>query len=341
MTTWKTLAAVGAVVTLLLFGLARSQPPTDATAGHVPVPEKKAAYQEVAETARAFDAAYNAHDADAVARLFAENAELADEGGMIQGRAAIRDAFAEVFTDFPEGTIQTVVEDVRFPAPGIAIEQGRTLVVREPNGPVIERSYVVIHARRDGRWEIASVQDAPAEDAPSPADALADLDWLVGDWIDESDTSLVETRCRWSDDGSWLLQDYVMHLADGPAMSGTQRIGWDPSLQQVRSWSFDSEGGFIEGVWTFDGTRWTAQVHGVAASGAVGSATRVLTPLGGDAYLLQTFHRVLDGESFPDNEVTVVRRPPADDVAEPADDPAEEADPPAEPAEPAPATPSN
>src|SRR5690606_33592584 len=97
MTTWNTLAAVGAVVTLLLFGLARSQPPTATIAGHVPVPEKKVSYQEVAETAQAFDAAYNAHDADAVTQLFSENAELADEGGMIQGRAAIRDAFAEVF----------------------------------------------------------------------------------------------------------------------------------------------------------------------------------------------------------------------------------------------------
>jgi hypothetical protein len=65
------------------------------------------------------------------------------------------------------------------------------------------------------------------------------------------------------------------------------------------------------------------KVNGVAADGAVGSGTRVLTPLGPDASLLQVFHRVLDGEPLPDNEVTVVRRPP---TVEAEDPPAEETD---------------
>lgn len=335
MTAWKKFMAGGGVGVLLLLGLAQSQPPSEPAGDESPVPAETAAYHDIVETAKAFDAAYNAHDADAVARLFTERAELVDEDGVIQGRDAIRDAFAEVFTDFPEGTIRTEVDGVRFPGPGLAIEEGRTFVLREPDGPELERGYIVIHARRDDRWEMASVQDAPAEEAPTLANALADLEWLVGDWIDESDDSTVETSCRWSDDGNWLLQDYVVHLANGPAMSGTQRIGWDPSRHQIRSWSFDSEGGFIEGVWTFDGTRWTAQINGVAADGAIGSATRVITPLGGDAYLLQTFHRVLDGESFPDSEVTVVRRPPANEATE------GDSTPPADPADREPVTPSN
>ena len=32
-------------------------------------------------------------------------------------------------------------------------------------------------------------------------------------------------------------------------MTVTQRIGWDPAAKQIRSWEFDSEGGFGEGTW--------------------------------------------------------------------------------------------
>jgi len=320
MTTLKAVVAGASLAAVILFGLAKSQPPST-PAGGAPGPADTTAQDAVVRTAEAFDAAYNARDAKAVAGLFTEQAELADEDGVIRGRDAIRAAFAEVFAEYPEGTIRTEVDEVSLPAPGVAIEQGRTFVVREPGAPEIERRYVVVHARSGDRWEMASVQDAPADEAPSPSDALAELDWLVGDWIDESDESVVATNCRWSDDGNWLLQDYVVRLAGGPEMTGTQRIGWDASRRQIRSWSFDSEGGHLEAAWSYDGSRWTAQVSGVAADGAIGSGTRMITPLGPDAYMLQSFHRILDGESLPDNEVTVVRRPPAEEAAAAERDP--------------------
>jgi uncharacterized protein (TIGR02246 family) len=322
---------VGPAAILALVALAWSQQPSQPrrAAGSSPGQADPAA---IRRTAEAFDAAYNAHDAEAVSRLFTEQAELADDDGLVQGRDAIRAAFADVFTESPEASIRTEVDAVRFPFPSIAIEEGRTFVARDPGGSEVERNYLAIHARNNEGWRIAGVREGSPIAGPTPAEALADLDWLVGDWVDESDDSTVETSCRWSDDGNWLLQDYVVRLVGGPEMTGTQRIGWDAARRQVRSWSFDSEGGHLEAAWTFDGERWTAQVNGVAADGATGSGTRVLTPLGLDAYLLESFHRVLDGEPLPDSEVTVVRRPPEGDAGQISDASADPTD--ADPANP-------
>ncbi len=33
-------------------------------------------------------------------------------------------------------------------------------------------------------------------------------------------------------------------------MKSSQRLGWDPVQQKIRSWTFDADGGFSEGYWT-------------------------------------------------------------------------------------------
>jgi uncharacterized protein (TIGR02246 family) len=274
-------------------------------------------------TAAAFDDAYNAHDPESIAAMFAENGELVIDERAIVGRDAIREAFAAHFAEFPESSIRTEIDAIRLPSPMVAIEEGRTVALRSADEPAIERQYVMVHARSGDAWTIASVREE-APEPETPGEALQQLAWLVGDWIDESDDATVETSCRWSDDGNWLLQDYRVHLHGGPEMSGTQRIGWDASREQIRSWSFDSLGGFIEGVWEFDGERWTAQLNGVSNEGALGSGTRIITRLGPDAFLLQSFHRVFDGDALPDSEVTVVRRPPAGDAETPPDEESEQ-----------------
>lgn len=318
----KRLILVAAIGGLALWGSAWCQPPSVQDAGSPSANGDKAIEDAVVQTARALDDAYNAHDAEAIAKLFGENAEFLDEDGVITGREAIRAAFAEFFAEYPEATIQTEVEAVRSPSPAVAIEEGRTFASHGPEEPEVERRYIVVHARRGDAWEIASVREEP-EEAMTPVEALEPLAWLVGDWIDESDDQTVQTSCRWSDDGNWLLQDFTLHLHGGPEITGTQRIGWDASRRQVRSWTFDSEGGFVEATWAFDGESWTVQAHGYASDGRLGSATRVITPLGPDAFVFRTFHRVLDGDALPDSEVSVVRVPPpiGDDAAEtePAD----------------------
>ena len=82
---------------------------------------------------------------------------------------------------------------------------------------------------------------------------LKELAWLVGDWVDENSDSVVHVTCRWSDDKNFLLRDFVIHVQGKPVMNVNQRIGWDPVTKQIKSWVFDSEGGYGDALWARNG----------------------------------------------------------------------------------------
>ena len=113
--------------------------------------------------------------------------------------------------------------------------------------------FTVVYVKHDGQWLQSAVRDEVAHDL-TPHDRLKELEWLVGDWINESQDAVVQTTCKWTDDGNFLIREFTMKTHGQPVLSGTQRIGWDPTRRQFKTWIFDSEGGFGEGYWTRNGT---------------------------------------------------------------------------------------
>src|SRR5438093_4211725 len=93
-------------------------------------------------------------------------------------------------------------------------------------------------------------------------------------------------------------------------MNVSQRIGWDPLAKRIRSWVFDSEGGYGESDWTRDGNNWIIKATGVRPDGTTASATNVLTPTGPDGYVWKSTERIVADDRQPDTEVKVVRKPP-------------------------------
>src|SRR5262249_44344843 len=94
------------------------------------------------------------------------------------------------------------------------------------------------------------------------------------------------------------------------AMQVSQRIGWDPIAKQIRSWVFDSEGGFGESLWSRDGDSWVIKATGVRPDGKTASATNVLVPAGKDGYVVRARDRMVGDEVSPPTEFKVVRKPP-------------------------------
>lgn len=88
---------------------------------------------------------------------------------------------------------------------------------------------------------------------------LKQLEWMVGHWVDEGDDSVTETTCEWSEDKNFLLRKFTISIDGKQAMKGVQRIGWDPPSRQIRSWVFDSAGGFAEGLWSRVGDYWVVK----------------------------------------------------------------------------------
>jgi uncharacterized protein (TIGR02246 family) len=280
-----------------------------------------------------FEKRFNAGDASALAALFTENARLVTlEGQVVEGRANIEALFATAFEETPGQTIALETHHLRFLNPEAAIEEG-TATIQSRSGPALGKRpaettrYTVAYVKRDGKWLHDYVRDEPPPQdlaAQSPADQLQQLEWLLGEWIDESDHAHVETTCRWADNRAFLVREFQVKIQGQPAMEGTQRIGWDPRLKQFRSWVFDSEGGFSEGIWTHDGERWVVKTMGVMKDGRTVTATNAFIPESRDRIRWVSTDRTLGDEVLPNSEeVVLVRRPPGPGVKPPSPPPAQ------------------
>ncbi len=327
----KVSAGVAAMVMLLLAlgtGSARPDPRSEAAEAKTQsgTAERSADEKAIRESAEKFVKAFNAGDATGAAEQFMAQAEyLNSDGEAFEGRAAIQEDLAAFFKEHPNAKIELEIDSIRFVGPRVAIEEGRTEVTHEPGKAPIRQSYMAVDILTDGEWQLASVREVPDDDPMTPHDRLEPLAWLVGDWVDESDSGIVETSCRWTEDGNYLIQDFTIEVSGYRGVTAQQRIGWDPLTGHVKSWVFDAEGGHGEGLWTQDGDRWIVKFQGVRPDGTVGTGTNIYTPRNQDSYYFSSTSRVVGDEVEPDFSVAVVRRPPApasesqpeDDAAQP------------------------
>jgi uncharacterized protein (TIGR02246 family) len=286
---------------LLLFSA--STPPQDP-------PSAKPTFEAIA---RQFEKAFNAGDAKALAALLAPDCRVVLETGeRIEGREAVEREFAIVFAEDPGRSIKIQVEDVRLIGTNTAIEEGTSTLTpgREGGAPEFSR-YLVVHTREGDRWLHAEIRDLPAPTA-SPHEHLQQLAWMIGDWVSEGAEAQVETHCAWDTSGNFLLREFTAKIAGRPALSGTQRIGWDSAAAQFRTWVFDSEGGFAEGTITRDPDGWLIRAKGVRPDGATGTAVHIVAPIDAHRIRYQTLERSIGGIAADDLEsFTLVKQPPS------------------------------
>ena len=236
--------------------------------------ERKADEQALRQLIDAFTKAYNAGDAKALAAMFTTDGEIVElSGDTIHGREAIEQFFAAEFEEHPQTKMEDQVESIRFLGPIAAVEEGVTIITPEPGEPAESGHYAVIYVKQDGKWLIASDRDLPDDEATAKSE-LDQLAWLEGTWVDESAEGMVKTRYQWVDNHHFLLGEFTVHIAGKPALSGTQRIGWDPLVKKIRAWVFDSEGGFGESYWTREGQQWMVKLTGVCATGCMARRLR-------------------------------------------------------------------
>ena len=167
-------------------------------------------------------------------------------------------------------------------------------------------------------WTIAQAQPKPGELKPAEAPAgenarqerpLDTLDWLVGDWVNEDEQRSIEFSCHFTKNGAFLVRSFRMVTAKDVSMSGMQLIAWDPAKKSIRSWTFDSDGGFGEDTWSQSGNRYTIRAKYTLPDGGMASAVNVFTFLDDHKCTWKSVSREIDGELQPDiDEIVLVRR---------------------------------
>lgn len=264
----------------------------------------------IRERAKAYEEAFNARKADALASMWVEDADYVNPimGEEVSGRDAIQKMFAEKFkeTDLPQMEIK--VDSITFPKEDEALETGTTLLTK--NGkPAIQLAYKVLYEKVNGQWLISEVREVEEIEPPSHYEHLKELEWLVGSWVDEDEDSTIMIDFKWDRYKNFLVQHFTVAVEGKFQLEGKQIIGWDASQKKIRSWIFDSDGGFGEGKWTKKDKSWNVETIQTLEDGSKASSTNIFTPINGNSYKWESVDRETDGELLPNIEpVTIIKK---------------------------------
>ena len=110
--------------------------------------------------------AFNKGDAAAVANHFSETGAYIDpiSGEREVGREAIAKSLTERFALGLKPKLSVNVDSVRLLDDNVAIEEGTATIVTKKTGPEVS-TYVAIHVKKDGKWQLDSVRELSC---PSP-----------------------------------------------------------------------------------------------------------------------------------------------------------------------------
>ena len=263
----------------------------------------------IADSAKAFTDAFRKGDAKTVAAFWLPDGDYVNEHGRnFKGRKAIEDMFTELFAENKGLKLRVDIHSIRFPTPGVAVEDGTSAVMSTDGNAPVRARYSNLLIKKDGQWFLASVREAAYTD-PSNYEHLRGLDWMIGTWVDANpDGPVGHVSVSWEPSENFISTSRTADYKDASLENGTQMIGWDPVSKQIRSWSFEADGGFGESTWAKDGAKWIVKVKATTAEGGAVTATNIFTPVDGNTVKWQSKERTLNGKPIPDTKEITMKR---------------------------------
>ncbi len=244
--------------------------------------------------------AFNQGDAEAVAAHWSPAAVYSNPmtGEEVTGRAAIAAEMVKLFQETRGTKIEVDVNSIRFLSPSVAIEEGTARVLRAGEEPDVT-VYSCLHVKAGENWLVDRMLEQPRPVWRSNYQHLKNLEWMIGTWVDQDGGATIETTCQWSQNQNFMTRKFSVSIDGGLDMSGVQLIGWDPVAQHIRSWVFDSDGGFGGSTWKKKGNQWIINSAATLPDGRKASAVKTLTVLDDKTITWQAAGRSLDGEILP------------------------------------------
>ena len=257
----------------------------------------------------AYVAAFNQADPKALATMWSPEAVYInpESGEEVVGREAIEKQFGEIFATAQGTQLEAQTNAIQFVSPNVAVEQGVAKVTR-PDQPPEESEYTAVYVKRDGQWLLDRVTEEDVPVVPSHHEQLKELEWMIGTWVDQDEESRIETTCQWTKNQNFIVRWFTVSVRDRINMAGVQIVGWDPAAKQIRSWVFDSDGGFGEGTWTNRNQCWYIQAKGTLPDGTKTSAVNIVTYVDNSTFTWQSINREVGGEILPNVDEVVVAR---------------------------------
>ena len=268
--------------------------------------------------ATAYRAALEQGDAAAIRRAWTADGDVVDGWGNLLSAADVSQGGGG-----PAGAARPEVRvgetRLRLLTPDVALEDGSVDVVVPGTKTPLVGWFSAIWVKQDGVWKLAGIREAERPPADGP-DALEDLDWMVGEWTlvpadGEARPAMpaMEMSVRWDAGRMFLVRDVRLTAADTAAEPATvgvqQRIGWDPLVGRVRSWSFATDGTRGEATWFRDGSSWIARVTTIPADGSQATAVHIYTFDGQDRCEWRTLREPFAADDRLPVRATWLRKP--------------------------------
>ncbi len=264
----------------------------------------------IRKSVESYVAAFNKGDEKALAAMWSPEAVYTNplSGEQVVGRAEIEKQFATIFANAKGAKLEAKTDSIKFVSPNVAVEQGTAKVIRPDQEPE-NSQYTAVYVKRDGQWLLDRVTEEDLPVVTSNYEKLKELEWMIGTWVDQDEQNRIETTCHWTKNRNFITRSFTLSIRDRIEMAGMQIVGWDPAAKQIRSWVFDSDGGFSEGTWKKKDKRWYIQSTGTLPDGRKSSSVNIITYVDDNTFTWQSVNREAGGELLPNvDEVVVVRQ---------------------------------
>ena len=294
-----TLAALAAAG--LAVGLVGGQGTPQTGTGSAPAADQSAA---IRKTIADYCEAFNKGDVQAIANYWAQDAEYtSDSGTETKGRAAISAMFRKFLAEHKGAKMSLTIKSIKFLRSDVALGEGMSEVTTAEG--VDKGRFTAAWVKSDGHWMLTSARDLPSEgEAVNPTNGL---NWIAGEWQSEGKGTPVSMTAKSALGKMFMQLEFTIKRPDGD-LTVLYLFGYDPVSEQVKSWTFDSAGGYGEALWTRDGNQWVGQAAGVLPDGGSGTTTYVVKYVDDDNFVLVMRDREVAGQPLADSETKYVRK---------------------------------
>lgn len=268
--------------------------------------------EEIEERIKAFTDDVNQGKTEDLSSFWVDDAVYAKPitGEILEGKNAISEFLQKATKELKARnlTLSFKSSKIDFPNDNTAIVLG-ILEITDSKGELLQRNARRIELiKQNGNWNISNISEIEVPPAPPIYIHLKDLEWLIGNWSSNVDNVTSTFNANWDKFKNFILQHFKTEIYGVESIEGLQIIGWDPSLNKIHSWVYDSDGGFGSGIWTKNGDSWQAAMNYVLSNGKKASATNIYTKVNDNSFSFSSIDRKINGESIPNVEpVTVVK----------------------------------
>ena len=294
------LAVAAMLVPVAVAAAAEPAQPAAASPDEAAIRQVNAAYRQAVEKG----------DFDAAAKCWTPGADYVDHlGHAFKIHAALTAAsnLAREEGRIAGPSLKTETLAIRFITPEVAVEDGVVERAATSGDQPPRGRYCALWVKRDGQWLIDGVRESPYHPGAS-ANHFQDLEWIVGEWTAEGPHATAEVSCTWGPNRAYILRHLKVIPQGEEPITVTQWIGWDPLRERIRSFVFDSRGGYGEGVWSKDGDSWSVASTGVRPDGKRTMATNFYSRVDDNTAIWESVDEEIDGQPGLDIRMRATRK---------------------------------